>query len=77
MLAIIGRVVSAGEEWRADPATARWLDTRPRIPRWDEAESVVLDDVVAGRRVDRVLDLGTGDGHMLAAIRKRYPVAEG
>jgi SAM-dependent methyltransferase len=70
-------VASGGKEWSADRTAEYWLDRRPRIPRWSEAESVVLGDVIAGRRVERVLDLGTGDGHMLAAIRKAHPALEG
>jgi SAM-dependent methyltransferase len=38
-----------------------------------ELEAFVLDHVLADRCLERVLDLGTGDGHMLATIRCRHP----
>jgi SAM-dependent methyltransferase len=48
----------------------RWLTRGDRLPHWGEAESVVIADVIGERPGGSVLDLGTGDGYMLAALRK-------
>ena len=66
-----------GEGWRGVPVAERWLGRADRLPRWAEAESVVLADVIGGRTGARVLDLGSGDGHMLQALRKAGSCAEG
>src|SRR6266511_5829469 len=65
-----------GDGWRGTLAE-RWLDRGDRLPRWAEAESVVIADVIGDRSAGRVLDLGTGDGHMLATLRKAGRCAEG
>jgi SAM-dependent methyltransferase len=68
---------SHGEGWRGEAVAEGWLGRPDRLPRWAEAESVVLADAI-GRRVDaRVLDLGTGDGYMLHALREAGCCAEG
>ena len=58
--------------WRELSAAERWLGRTDRLPRWAEAEAVVLTDVI-GERGGRVLDLGTGDGYMLRAPN-RWPL---
>lgn len=45
------------------------------IPYRDIAERLLLDALPQG--VERVLDLGTGDGRLLALVRSRYPDARG
>ena len=65
------------EEWRCGQAAGRWLDRRPTIPHWEEAESVLREDVLATRPVGRVLDLGTGDGYLLGTMLDAHPSAAG
>ena len=65
------------EGWRGDPLAERWLSRADRLPRWAEAESVVLADVIGDRAGGRVLDLGTGEGYMLEALRNAGCCAEG
>jgi SAM-dependent methyltransferase len=65
-----------GGTWREPSAAERWLGRTDRLPRWAEAEAVVLTDVMGGRG-GRVLDLGTGDGYMLATLRIAGRSAEG
>jgi tRNA (cmo5U34)-methyltransferase len=62
-----------GEEW-SDPERARgYLAIADRIPHRDEGERVLLDHVP--RDVGRVLDLGTGDGRLIALLRAGRPGA--
>ena len=35
--------------WRGVPAAQRWLARADRLPRWGEAEAVVLADVIGER----------------------------
>jgi tRNA (cmo5U34)-methyltransferase len=59
------------EEW-ADPSrVAEYLSRE--IPHRDIAEAMLLD--VLPDRVDRFLDLGTGDGRLLSLVRGQYPDA--
>jgi SAM-dependent methyltransferase len=53
-------------EW-ADPEHVRaYLAVAGRVPHRAEGEAALLEHVPAGAR--RVLDLGTGDGHLLALV---------
>jgi tRNA (cmo5U34)-methyltransferase len=64
-----------GHEWR-DPVFARaYLDRLDQFPHRDEAERAFLELIPPDAR--RVLDLGTGDGHLLALARTRCPGAAG
>lgn len=45
------------------------------IPHRDVAESLLLDALP--ERIDRFLDLGTGDGRLLALVGQRHPAARG
>jgi SAM-dependent methyltransferase len=53
---------------------ARWLETRRRLAPADEAEAVIIDYLLPAT-LGRVLDLGTGDGHLIAAVHGRWPTA--
>lgn len=64
---------ASGGEWR-DPAYARrYLDRTAGMPWWDESERALAEHIPAGAR--RVLDLGTGDGRLIALVRRRAPDA--
>jgi SAM-dependent methyltransferase len=52
-----------------------YLERRPSIPHRDEGFAALLEFLPRSPR--RVLDLGTGDGYLLALIRDRHPAAGG
>lgn len=59
-------------EWTDPARVAEYLSRE--IPHRDTAEELLLDALP--QRVGRVLDLGTGDGRLLALVRSRYPEAQ-
>jgi SAM-dependent methyltransferase len=56
-------------EWSQPQRVSEYLSRE--IPHRLTAEELLLDALPA--RVERVLDLGTGDGRMLALVRSRHP----
>jgi SAM-dependent methyltransferase len=58
-------------EWSNPARVAEYLSRE--IPHRLTAETMLVDALPA--RVGRVLDLGTGNGHMLAVVRDRHPEA--
>jgi len=63
--------MASSQEW-TDPAHAnRYLAMADKAPRRAEGESVLLAEVPRGAR--RVLDLGTGDGRLLALLQADRP----
>ena len=59
------------EEWTTPEHVNRYLDRADEYPRRSEGESVLLAHVPRDAR--RVLDLGTGDGRLLALLRVDRP----
>ncbi len=65
----------AGEEWRAAAHASRYLALADSVPRRAEGESVLSEQVPLGAR--RILDLGTGDGRLLALLQPERPELRG
>src|ERR687895_319507 len=63
------------EEWTNPEHVDRYLDRADEFPRRAEGESVLLDIVPRGAR--RILDLGTGDGRLLAMAGPERGGAQG
>ncbi|HWC26100.1 MAG TPA: class I SAM-dependent methyltransferase [Solirubrobacteraceae bacterium] len=63
------------EEWTTAAHVDRYLDRADRYPRRTEGESVLLEQVPRDAR--RILDLGTGDGRLLALLRSDRPEMHG
>lgn len=66
-------VRSVLDEWSDPERVAEYLARE--IPYRDVAERMLLEALP--ERVERFLDLGTGDGRLLALLHERYPQAEG
>ena len=70
---------TAGESvnlWRNADHAINYLEKRSSIPRRSEAYDVLLLEILPAR-VDRVLDLGTGDGNVLELVLDARPGASG
>lgn len=61
----------ANDEWSQPGRVAEYLSRA--IPHRATAEAMLLEALP--EQVERVLDLGTGDGRMLALVRERHPHA--
>jgi tRNA (cmo5U34)-methyltransferase len=63
------------EEWTNAEHVDRYLARADEFPRRLEGESVLLEQVPRG--VGRILDLGTGDGRLLALLQGDRPAMSG
>lgn len=61
-------------EWQAHEHVERYIERADRLPR-PEGEAVLLDELPVD--LTRVLDLGSGDGRVLARVLERFPEASG
>lgn len=60
-----------GGEWRDATRAARYRAAAPTLPHWRESETALVEQIPA--RVDRMLDIGTGDGRLIALVRAARP----
>ena len=63
------------EEWSTTERVVRYLASADSYPRRNEGEAALLEQVPRGVR--RILDLGTGDGRLLALLHDDRPDALG
>ena len=67
--------MSLHEEYKSVEHALKYLAVADRIPHRVEGEGVLLGEIPSSAR--RVLDLGTGDGRLLALVLVRSPRARG
>jgi tRNA (cmo5U34)-methyltransferase len=60
--------------WTSNEHVEDYLRRADQISHRTEGEAAVLEFIPAGTR--RILDLGTGDGRLLALVRQRHPETE-
>jgi tRNA (cmo5U34)-methyltransferase len=66
----------SGSEWLELGRAEAWPSFRRQLPHAPDAEALLVEHLLP-ERLARILDLGTGDGHLLAAIRGRHPETGG
>ena len=62
-------------EWKTVDHALQYLALADTIAHWTEGEAALIEEVPPDCR--RILDLGTGDGRLLALLLLRCPKAEG
>jgi tRNA (cmo5U34)-methyltransferase len=63
-----------GSEWKRLLWAEEWPSFREGMPYAADAERMLVERLIRGK-VSRILDLGSGDGHMIATLRERWPDA--
>ena len=66
---------SRQNEWKSIDHVLSYLLRADKLPHRTEGEKVLLDQIPEGAK--RILDLGTGDGRLLALLRIKNPNSEG
>jgi tRNA (cmo5U34)-methyltransferase len=64
----------SGAEWRETDRAEEWPLVREQLPHIADAEAMLVAHLIP-RQVGRILDLGTGDGHLIRLLRERWPGA--
>ena len=64
---------SATNRWRSDDHASAWLELLPTLPHIDEADAALLEWLP--ERVDRFLDVGTGNGRLISLLLDARPTA--
>jgi SAM-dependent methyltransferase len=63
-----------GAEWRDTDRAEEWPSLRQQLPHIADAEAMLVEHLIP-MQVGRILDLGTGDGHLIRLLRDRWPGA--
>jgi ubiquinone/menaquinone biosynthesis C-methylase UbiE len=66
---------AAKSEWQTIEHALRYLARADKLPHRTEGERALLDQIPSSAK--RVLDLGTGDGRLLALVKLNNPAVEG
>lgn len=65
----------AGTEWTDLERAEAWPSFRERLPHAADTERMLVEHLIQDDPA-RALDLGCGDGHMIALLRQGWPDAE-
>src|SRR4051794_3111663 len=63
-----------GSEWKDPERAEAWRSSREGLPHVPDAEVMLVDRLIRGD-VRRILDLGSGDGHLIALLKGLWPAA--
>ena len=62
-------------EWQSVDHALAYLARADKLPHRTEGEKVLLDQIP--QNINRVIDLGTGNGRLLGLVKLTHPVVEG